>query len=70
VAAANGIRTLAFPCISTGIYGYPIALATQIAIPAVSAAASAFSTVQEVLFCCFSEGDLAVYEAILSGTAV
>jgi len=70
VAAANGIRTLAFPCISTGIYGYPIALATQIAIPAVSAAASAFGTVQEVLFCCFSEGDLAVYEATLNGTAV
>jgi len=70
VAADNGIRTLAFPCISTGIYGYPIALATQIAIPAVSATASALGTVQEVLFCCFSEGDLAVYEAILSGTAV
>jgi len=70
VAADNGIRTLAFPCISTGIYGYPIALATQIAIPAVSATASALGTVQEVLFCCFSEGDLAVYEATLNGTAV
>jgi O-acetyl-ADP-ribose deacetylase len=65
VAAANGIRTLAFPSISTGIFGYPIELAAHAAITAVRAAVREFPAIHEVIFCCHSAGDLAVYEAAL-----
>ena len=64
VANANGVRTLAFPSISTGIYGYPIELAADVAISTVREALMD-TGVQEVTFCCFSENDLRVYEAVL-----
>jgi O-acetyl-ADP-ribose deacetylase len=62
VAAANGIATIAFPSISTGIYGYPIEQAAGVAVTAVRASVREFPAIQEVIFCCFSPGDLAVYE--------
>lgn len=63
VARSHGIRTIAFPSISTGIYGYPIEKAAVIAVSTVRAEPEdAFS---EVLFCCFSAEDLKVYERIL-----
>lgn len=65
LAAAHAVRTLAFPSISTGIYGYPIAAAAQIAVNAVRASHDEFSSVREVVFCCFSAGDLAIYDAVL-----
>jgi len=61
LAVANGVRSIAFPSISTGIYGYPIQLAADIAIATV--AASQFEG--EVIFCCFSAADLQVYEQLL-----
>jgi O-acetyl-ADP-ribose deacetylase (regulator of RNase III) len=61
VAAANSVLTLAFPSISTGVFGYPIELATAVAVKAVRRAAQEFSAIQEVVFCCFSASDLAVY---------
>jgi O-acetyl-ADP-ribose deacetylase (regulator of RNase III) len=65
IAAANGIRTIAFPSISTGIYGYPIEQAAKVAVAAVRAAAREFPGVEEVIFCCHSAGDLAIYENAL-----
>ena len=65
VAAMHGIRTLAFPCISTGVYGYPIDLAAELAVATVRVATREFPTVEEVVFCCFSAPDLAVYEFAL-----
>ncbi|ALA56859.1 O-acetyl-ADP-ribose deacetylase [Nitrospira moscoviensis] len=62
VAAAQGITTLAFPSISTGIYGYPIDEAASLAVATVRRSLSGFPTVREVIFCCFSPADLAVYE--------
>ena len=62
IAAANGIASLAFPSISTGVYGYPIELAAEAAIITVRATLSEFVAIREVVFCCFSSGDLAVYE--------
>ena len=61
VAAANGILTLAFPSISTGVFGYPIEHATRVAVTTVRSVVPAFPTIQEVVFCCFSASDLAVY---------
>ena len=67
LAAANDIRTIAFPCISTGVYGYPIEMAAGIAVATARAAAESFPQIREVIFCCFSAGDLKVYEATLNG---
>ena len=65
LAAAHGIRSLAFPSISTGIYGYPLELAAQIAISTVRAALEEFTGFDEVIFCCFSARDLQVYQRLL-----
>ena len=69
VATQHGIRTLAFPSISTGIYGYPFEPAARIAIATVRAATSAFPEIQEVIFCCHSAADLAVYQTLLAEAA-
>jgi O-acetyl-ADP-ribose deacetylase (regulator of RNase III) len=65
VAAAHGIRTIAFPSISTGVYGYPIEQAARIAVQTVRTALRELPGVEEVIFCCFSSRDLAVYEMLL-----
>lgn len=65
VAAHHGIRTLAFPCISTGAYGYPVEPAARIAIATVRAATYVFTDMQEITFCCHSDADRAVYARLL-----
>jgi O-acetyl-ADP-ribose deacetylase (regulator of RNase III) len=62
LAAANGIASLAFPSISTGIYGYPLEEAAKVAIASVRASLADFTAIREVVFCCFSPDDLGVYE--------
>lgn len=66
LAAAHEVGSLAIPSISTGIYGYPIAQAAGIAVSTVQAALPAAALLREVIFCCFSAGDLAVYENLLA----
>jgi len=66
IATERGARSIAFPCISTGIYGYPKALAAEMALSSVRKAVLEAQSVQEVVFCCFSADDLAVYEALLA----
>ncbi len=66
LAAQHRVATLAFPSISTGIYGYPIDLAAKIAVSTVRAAVEQFQGIEEVIFCCFSQADLAVYEELLN----
>jgi O-acetyl-ADP-ribose deacetylase len=65
LAVKAGGRSLAFPGISTGVYGYPIGLAATIAVATVRSAVQEFPAIQEVIFCCFSAGDLAVYSTLL-----
>ena len=65
LAGERGLASLAFPCISTGIYGFPPAPAAKIAVETVRAEAVAYPSLREVLFCCFSQKDLALYEALL-----
>lgn len=69
VAAQHGLHTLAFPSISTGAYGYPFAAAAGIAVATVSAAVPVHPEIREVIFCCHSAADLAVYQALLAGPA-
>lgn len=66
LAAGHGLATIAFPCISTGVYGYPVQAAAEIAVATVRAACTESSTLREVIFCCFSERDLIVYEEVLA----
>lgn len=66
LASAQAARTIAFPGISTGIYGYPVDAAAQVAVRTVRAVlAEAAGSVEEVVFCCFSAGDLSVYQRLL-----
>jgi O-acetyl-ADP-ribose deacetylase (regulator of RNase III) len=69
VAGSKGVRSLAFPSISTGIYGYPIELAAQVAVRTVRAHLPKFPEVEDVVFCCFSASDLAVYERVIDEQA-
>lgn len=64
LAEEAGLRSVAFPAISTGVYGYPKAQAVEIAVGTV--AAHPARHVEQVIFCCFSAGDLALYEVALA----
>ena len=66
IATARGMRTIAFPGISTGVYGYPIELAAQVAVETVRDVLRATAGPEAVTFCCFSASDLAVYSSLLS----
>jgi O-acetyl-ADP-ribose deacetylase (regulator of RNase III) len=61
LALAHGIRTIAFPAISCGAYGYPIRAATEIAVREVRAFVTAREGLERVLFACFSEEILQAY---------
>ena len=72
LAAQHGLSSIAFPSISTGVYGYPIDKAAKVAIDTVTAYVQngleqmdGFS-VHDVIFCCFSASDAAVYKQILA----
>lgn len=65
LAAENECKTVAFPSISTGVYGYPIADAAQIAVREVSDFLVLHPEI-EVTFCCFSDRDRSVYERLVT----
>jgi len=67
LANAQGLRSIAFPSISTGVYGYPIERAAPLAVATVREHVGDGTSIEEVIFCCFSESDLGVYERALSG---
>lgn len=67
LAAELGATSIAFPSISTGVYGYPIDLAAQIAIDTVSdALAMEPGSIERVTFVLFSRETLEVFEEVLS----
>lgn len=67
LAAEAGLRSVAFPGISTGVYAYPVEPAADVAVSTVAAIALAQdSPFSEIIFCCFSAADLAVYDARLA----
>jgi O-acetyl-ADP-ribose deacetylase len=66
VADAHSLRTIAYPSISTGRYGYPIEAASAIAVESVCRFLDRPSPIDEIAFCCFSSNDLEVYQSALS----
>ena len=65
LAAQKGCRTVAFPAISTGIYGFPADQAARIAVSSVAGVLAAESRIRQVIFCCFSEESAALHQAAL-----
>lgn len=65
LAAAQNLSGIAFPCISTGVYGYPPEQAAEVAIAAVREFIRSPSSLREVIFCCYSASDLAIYQSLL-----
>jgi len=65
LAHENGVRTIAFPAISCGVYGYPIPDAAQIAVRETIEALGTFGEMERVLFACFGDEVFNAY-----GTAI
>lgn len=66
LAQAQKLHSIAFPCISTGVYRFPPRLAAQIAVDTVRAEMTARpGSLQQVVFCCYSADDLATYQQLL-----
>jgi O-acetyl-ADP-ribose deacetylase (regulator of RNase III) len=66
LAYEHGLHSIAFPCISTGVFGYPIELAATTAINTVMDTLARLKCRIDVTFCCFSPDDRTVYERILA----
>jgi len=65
LAVENQIQTIAFPSISTGVYGYPIMQGSQIALREVRNFLGNNHLIKQVIFVCFSSEDLYVYKSLL-----
>jgi O-acetyl-ADP-ribose deacetylase len=68
-ADEHGLSSIAFPAISTGIYGFPPDRAALIAVRTVRDTLPSVPAVERVIFCCFGEESRALHEAALSATA-
>lgn len=66
IAASHRLTSIAFPSISTGVYGYPKDEAAHIAVQTVRDFLSRNASLQEVVFCCYSAEDLARYRSLLT----
>lgn len=65
VAIENRVKTIAFPNISTGVYGYPKKEAAAIAVNTVTEFANELDEIQEIIFCVFDDENKAIYKSLL-----
>jgi O-acetyl-ADP-ribose deacetylase (regulator of RNase III) len=65
LAARHDVRSIAFPAISTGVYGYPLEAASEIAVATVRDVVSEAPAIEKVVFCCFGAEAARLYEMIL-----
>ena len=66
LAAENGVKSIAFPAISCGIYGYPIDAATEIAVRETKAALARTPSIERVIFACFGDDVFNAYQRALA----
>jgi len=66
LAGRAGLSSIAFPAISTGVYGYPRQLAAPLAVGSVRDNVGAWPSLERVVFCCFSEADAELYRAVMN----
>ncbi len=64
-ASDKGIRSIAFPCISTGVYRFPKQKAAEIAIEAIRRGLKEINSIESVIFACFSDQNLKIYQSLL-----
>lgn len=65
VANELGCKSIAFPAISTGVYGYPVDEATEVAVKTIKSAIATGTELQEIVFCCFDEETAEIYKTQL-----
>jgi O-acetyl-ADP-ribose deacetylase (regulator of RNase III) len=65
LAVENHLQTIAFPNISTGVYGFPKKRAAEIAIKTVSAFLTTDISIKEIIFCCFDSENFEIYSTLL-----
>lgn len=66
LAMRHAIHSIAFPCISTGIYGFPKLQAAEIALTTIQAFLQQHHAAIQVVFCCYSAEDVGIYQAALA----
>ncbi|GAB1453973.1 O-acetyl-ADP-ribose deacetylase [Draconibacterium sp.] len=65
IAIKNGIKTIAFPNISTGVYGYPKLEAAEIAVKTVTHFLNENNSLEKVIFCVFGNENMEIYQKIM-----
>lgn len=68
LADSNSVESIAFPNISTGIYGFPKVAAAEIAIREVKEYLKKGPDIQSVIFCCFDDENFEIYDQLLNRT--
>ena len=66
LAGRDGLRSIAFPAISTGVYGYPREAAAKVAVTTVRAQVDGWPSIEVVVFCCFDEDTAERYRALMN----
>ena len=66
LAREKGVKSIAFPAISCGVYGYPLEAATEIAVREAAAFAQRAPGLERIVFACFGDAALAAYRSVLS----
>jgi O-acetyl-ADP-ribose deacetylase (regulator of RNase III) len=69
LAVEHGLRRVAFPAISTGVYGYPLDAAAEVAVGTVAAVLAGTDAIEQVTFCCFGDAALSAFESACASVA-
>jgi O-acetyl-ADP-ribose deacetylase (regulator of RNase III) len=64
LAEKEGLSSIAFPCISTGVYGYPLAEAAKIAVSTTKKQEPSLKSIREITFCCFGAENYRLYQKL------
>jgi O-acetyl-ADP-ribose deacetylase (regulator of RNase III) len=67
LAVEHDLRRVAFPAISTGVYGYPLEEAAKVAVETVAGILREVAAIEQVTFCCFGDAALAAFQAECEG---